>query len=90
MFFQQSFDPAKLTEPHHKCLPLRDIFITVRLEAKHLHANAATDKRGCYQQGPGGQTQSIKLLVVGYRLTLDEFSAVNKITTDPLVLVCKL
>lgn len=87
MFFQQSFDPAKLTESHHKCLPLCDIFITVRL---NLHANAATDKRGCYRQGPGGQTQSIKLLVVGYHLTLDEFSAVNKITTNPLVLVCKL
>lgn len=90
MFFQQSFDPAMLKEPHHKCLPLQDIFITARLDVKHLHANAATDKRGCYQQGPGGQTRSIKLLVVGYRLTLDEFSAVNKITTNPLVLVCEL
>lgn len=90
MFSRQSFDLAKLTEPHHKCLPLRDIFITAWLDAKHLHANAAADKRGCYQQGPGGQTQSIKLLVVGYHLTQDGFSAVNKITTNPLVLFCEL
>lgn len=90
MFFWQSFDPAKLTEPHHKCLPLHDMFITAWLNAKHLHGNATTDKRGCYQQGPRGQTTSIKLLVVGYHCAQDEFSAVNKITTNPLVLVCEL
>lgn len=55
MPFQQSFDPANLMDPHHKHLPSEDVFITPRLDARHLHGSAATDKLACYQQGQRGQ-----------------------------------
>lgn len=44
MSFQQSFDPANLMDPHHKHLPSEDVFITPRLDARHLRGSAATDK----------------------------------------------
>lgn len=60
MPFQQSFDPANLMDPHHKHLPSEDIFITRRLDVRHLHGSAATDKHACYQQGQRGQ-QSLRV-----------------------------
>lgn len=55
MSFQQSFDPANLKDPHHKHLPSEDVFITPRLDARHLHGSGATDKVASYQQGQRGQ-----------------------------------
>lgn len=63
MSFQQSFDPANLMDPHHKHLPSEDIFITLRLDARHLRGSGATDKLDSYQQGQRGQqTLRVKFL----------------------------
>lgn len=55
MSLQQSFDPANLMDSHHKHLPSEDVFITPRLDAKHLRGSATTDKLASYQQGQRGQ-----------------------------------
>lgn len=72
MFFQQRFDPANLSDLHHKHLPSQDIFITLKLDARHLHGSAAIDKLACYQQGQRGQ-QKLKWVL-------------GIIRTDPLAL----
>lgn len=61
MAFQQSFDPANLTDPHRKHLPSEDVFITWRLDARHLRGSATTDKLASYQRGQRGhQTPRVK------------------------------
>ena len=55
MSFQQSFDPANLMDPHRKHLPSEDVFITPRLDAKHLRGSEKPDKLASYQQGQRGQ-----------------------------------
>lgn len=47
----QGFDPANLTAPQREDLISEDIFITRRLDARHLRGSAATDKLTCQQKG---------------------------------------
>lgn len=47
----QGFDPANLTAPQHEDLISEDIFITRRLDARHLRGSAATDELTRRQKG---------------------------------------
>lgn len=63
MSFQRSFDPSNLMDSHHKHLPSEDVFITLRLDARHLHGSAATDKLASYQRGERGQQRNVLKLL---------------------------
>lgn len=70
MSFRQSFDPANLMDPHRKHLPPEDVFITRRLDARHLHGSTATDKLSLLPARAKRTTESLNKMLLNSFLTV--------------------
>lgn len=70
MSFRQSFDPANLMDPHRKHLPPEDVFITRRLDARHLHGSTATDKLSLLPARAKRTAESLNKMLLNFFLTV--------------------